>query len=65
MRCHPTLLDAAQEEIIPLLGSVGLTAEYDLTGLAAEVFTMDPVSGCYTHTGNGITDEMMERHAHR
>ena len=64
MRFYPTLLDAAREEIIPLLGGVGLTAEYDLTGLAAEVFTLDPVSGMLTHTGEGITDEMMERHAY-
>lgn len=64
MKFYPTLLDAAREEIIPLLGSVGLTAEYDLTGLAAEVFTLDPVSGMLTHTGEGITDEMMERHAY-
>lgn len=64
MKFYPTLLDAAREEIIPLLGSVGLTAEYDLTGLAAEVFTLDPVSGLFTHTGEGITDEMMERHAY-
>lgn len=64
MKFYPTLLDAAREEIIPLLGGVGLTAEYDLTGLAAEVFTLDPVSGMLTHTGEGITDEMMERHAY-
>lgn len=35
---------------------------FDVEGLAAEVFTVDPVSGMLTHTGEGITDEMMERH---
>ena len=62
MKFYPTLLDAAREEIIPLLGEDA--GAYDLTGLAAEVFTLDPVSGMLTHTGEGITDEMMERHAY-
>ena len=56
MERYETLLHAAREEIVPMLG--------DLTGLAAEVFTLDPVSGRYTHTGEGITDEMLERHAY-
>lgn len=62
MEFYPTLADAAQVEIMPMLGD--LVEGFDLTGLAAEVFTLDPVSGRYTHTGEGITDEMLERHAY-
>ena len=62
MRFYHTLLKAAEEEILPMLGEEA--GAYDVEGLAAEVFTVDPVSGLFTHTGEGITDEMMERHAY-
>lgn len=62
MEYYRTLLHAAREEIIPMLGD--LAEGFDVPGLAAEVFTLDPVSGRYTHTGEGITDDMLERHAY-
>lgn len=61
MDYYPTLADAAQDEIVPMLGD--LVGGFNVTGLAAEVFTLDPVSGMFTHTGEGITDEMLDRHA--
>ena len=61
MMFYHTLRKAAEEEIIPLLGEEAHL--FDVEGLAAEVFAVDPVSGMLTHTGEGITDEMMERHA--
>ena len=61
MEFYPTLAEAAREEIVPMLGD--LAEGFDVPGLAAEVFTLDPVSGRYTHTGEGITDDMLERHA--
>lgn len=60
MRFYSTLAQAAQEEIIPMLQ--GVVQEFDVEGLAAEVFTVDPASGTFTHTGEGITDEMLDRH---
>ena len=62
MKFYNTLRQAAAEEVLPLLGEDA--GAYDVEGLAAEVFTVDPVSGMLTHTGEGITDEMMERHAY-
>lgn len=66
---YHTLLKAAEEEILPMLGEEAgadtveeLNEVFDVEGLAAEVFTVDPVSGMLTHTGAGITDEMLERH---
>lgn len=60
MEFYRTLRQAAEEEILPMLGEEAHL--FDVEGLAAEVFTVDPVSGMLTHTGEGITDEMMERH---
>lgn len=60
MDFYTTLTDAIEQEIIPLLGD--FADEFDVEALAREVFTVDPVSGMLTHTGEGITDEMMERH---
>lgn len=61
MERYETLRQAAEEEIVPMLGE--LVEAFDVSGLAAEVFTLDPVSGGFTHTGAGITDEMLDRHA--
>lgn len=63
MNFYATLSDAAEEEVLPMLGEEA--DRFDVEGIAAEVFTYDPVSGQYTHTGEGITDEMLERHANR
>lgn len=60
MEFYRTLRQAAEGEILPMLGEEAHL--FDVEGLAAEVFTYDPVSGMLTHTGEGITDEMMERH---
>lgn len=60
MRFYSTLAQAAQEEIIPMLQ--GVVQEFDVEGLAGEMFSLDPVSGAFTHTGEGITDEMLDRH---
>ena len=62
MDFYSTLWQAAREEIIPMLQ--GVVQEFDVEGLAGEVFSLDPVSGTFTHTGAGITDEMLERHAY-
>lgn len=60
MKFYNTLADAVEQEILPMLGD--FANEFDVEALAQEVFTVDPVSGMLTHTGEGITDEMLERH---
>lgn len=62
MKFYHTLADAIEQEILPMLGD--FADEFNVEALAKEVLTVDPVSGMLTHTGEGITDEMLERHEH-